>query len=212
MNLEEMRKKTIEYLEKTYKKKGFQDLLWNSKQSMLERYKAIIAMVDLRQQVVLDVGCGYCDFYDFLESVGIKVREYVGVDLHPEIVKEARRRHPHLVVKQADFLEVEVEPDNFDYCIGCGIVTFAIDCWEERTERMMRRMFESARKGIIVDFLKDREGGHLYMGHIPPKDPKSYYCKMSEALKIAEKIAPYVNLKNDYRFNSFCLTLLKYEN
>lgn len=205
MNLEEMRKKTIEYLEKTYGKEGFQDLLWNSKQSMLERYMAIVKMVDLRGKVVLDVGCGYCDFYDFLKAVNIEVREYVGVDLHPEIVKEAKRRHSHLVVRQADFLETEIEPDNFDYCIGCGIVTFAIDCWKERTTKIMKKMFEAAREGIVIDFLKDREGG-------PPKEPKSYYCKMSEALKIAEKIAPYVNLKNDYRFNSFCLTLLKYEN
>lgn len=205
MSLKIMKKKTIEYLEKTYKKKGFQDLLWNSKRSMLERYKAIVAMVDLRGKVVLDVGCGYCDFYDFLKSASIEVREYVGVDLHPEIIKEARRRHPHLVVKQADFLEAEIEPNNFDYCIGCGIVTFAIDCWKVRTTKIMEKMFEAAREGIVIDFLKDREGG-------PPKDPKSYYCKMSEALKIAEKIAPYVNLKNDYRFNSFCLTLLRYEN
>lgn len=203
MNLEEMRKKTIEYLEKTYGKEGFQDLLWNSKQSMLERYMAVVKMVDLRNKVILDVGCGYCDFYDFLKSAGIEVREYVGVDLHPEIVKEAKRRHPHLVVRQADFLEAEIEPDNFDYCIGCGIVTFAIDCWKVRTMKIMEKMFKVAREGVIIDFLKDREGG-------PSKDPKSYYCKMSEALKIAEKIAPYVNLKNDYRFNSFCLTLLKY--
>lgn len=206
MRIETIKKKTIEYLEKTYMRDGpFPKLLWNSKRSMIGRYNAITSMVDFKDKELLDVGCGFCDFYDYLLKHGVKLKSYRGIDLHLEVVREARARHPSLDIEWGDILAKKIEEDSFDYCVGCGIVTFAIDCWKARTTKIMKEMFRIARLGVVIDFLKDRKEG-------PPKDPKSYYCKMSEALKIAEKIAPYVNLKNDYRFNSFCLTLLKYEN
>jgi len=205
MQIEEMQKRTKKYLEEIYFKDGkVPKLLWNSKRAMEIAYKAILDMLNLKGKCVLDVGCGYCDFYYFLEKKGIILKKYVGIDLHPQIVEVDKKQFPDLDVRDGDILNYKFEEDLFDFSIGCGILTFKIDDWEKRTEKILRKMFEVSKQGVIVNFLKDREEG-------PPKHPLSYYCKIVDAIKIVERITPYFNVKNDYRFNNFTILLLKKE-
>lgn len=205
MRIKKMQKKTMEYLEETYfKDDKVPKLLWNSKKSVEIIYKTILDITTLKGKRILDVGCGYCDFYYFLKKKGIILKKYVGIDLHPQIVEVAKKRFPKLDIRCNDILDCEFEKDSFDFSIGCGILTFKIDDWKKRTEKILRKMFEVSKQGVIVNFLKDREEG-------PPKHPLSYYCKIIDAIKIVEKITPYFNIKNDYRFNNFSIILLKKE-
>lgn len=203
MRIEEMQKKTIKYLEEVYfKNSKMPKLLWNSKKSMEVEYKAISDMANLKGKSVLDVGCGYCDFYYFLKKKGIILKKYVGIDLHPQIVEVDKKQFPDLDIRCGDILNYKFKKESFDFSVGCGILTFKIDDWEKRTEKVLRRMFEISKQGVIINFLKDREEG-------PPKHPLSYYCKIIDTIKIVEKITPYFNVKNDYRFNNFSVILLK---
>lgn len=203
MQIEEMQKKTIKYLEEVYFKNGkIPKLLWNSKKSMEVEYEAISNMFNLKGKSVLDVGCGYCDFYYFLKKKGIILKKYVGIDLHPQIVEVDKKQFSNLDVRYGDILNYKFEKELFDFSIGCGILTFKIEGWKNRTEKILRKMFKVSKQGVIVNFLKDREEG-------PPKHPLSYYCKITDAIKIVEKITPYFNVKNDYRFNNFSIILLK---
>ena len=220
MELEEIQKRTIAYLESQYFKteEEMPEQLWGSCEARLTKYKEIVSMADFNDSSLLDVGCGYCDFYEFLTKYKqISLRSYRGIDLHEKVVREAQKKHPELnndtmLVQCEDILTFDMSEDSFDYCVGVGIFPFEIEEWTQRTEKMLRKMFKLAKKGVIVDFLKDREKRQKLNGHIlPPKNLRSHYCKMSEAVRIAEKIAPYVNLKNDRRFNSFCLGLFKKE-
>src|SRR5688572_270423 len=54
---------------------------------------------------VLDVGCGFGDFYRWLRDQGVNVR-YTGVDINPALVEIAGRTHP-----DARFLVADLQVD-----------------------------------------------------------------------------------------------------
>jgi SAM-dependent methyltransferase len=66
---------------------------WSSPASQQARFRVLLQNVDLREKSLLDVGCGLGDLYAMLQQSPAGV-EYTGVDIIPQMVQEARRRHP----------------------------------------------------------------------------------------------------------------------
>src|SRR5579864_4289295 len=66
---------------------------WYGARTQERRFSVLAEVSDLREGSVLDVGCGLGDFYSFLHARG-GAGDYIGVDLTPEMVENARRRHP----------------------------------------------------------------------------------------------------------------------
>jgi SAM-dependent methyltransferase len=53
----------------------------------------------------LDVGCGYGALVPSLRKAGLGVEQIVGVDLSPEMIRNAREQHPGVDFVAADFLK-----------------------------------------------------------------------------------------------------------
>ena len=94
-------------------------------------------------QRVLELGCGTGDLLAALEP-----SRGVGVDMSPEAVATARRRHPELIFVEADVHELAVEED-FDYVVLSDLVN---DLWDVQT--VFERVAASARPKtrIVLNF------------------------------------------------------------
>ena len=96
-------------------------LHWGSKKRQEIPFKAIINEVDLKNQTLLDVGCGFGDFYYFLKNRGILVKNYLGIDISEEIIKIGRNTYPEinkkLIVKD---LLTEKFDKKFDFVVLSG--------------------------------------------------------------------------------------------
>ena len=57
---------------------------YRDKESHWNRYK-MLASVSSKMSSVLDIGCGFADFYHFLRSRGFN-GQYLGIDIVPEFV------------------------------------------------------------------------------------------------------------------------------
>src|SRR5262245_58725269 len=69
---------------------------WNSPESHALRHEQFLPVIPAGEHVsVLDYGCGYGAFGEFLAAAGRDVR-YTGYDVAPEMVAAARERHPGL--------------------------------------------------------------------------------------------------------------------
>jgi ubiquinone/menaquinone biosynthesis C-methylase UbiE len=92
---------------------------------------------------VLELGCGRGNLLASLEpSYG------VGVDFSPEMVQQARQRHPNLTFVEADALELPVE-EKFDFVILSDLVN---DVWD--VQRVFERMRQvcTPNTRIILNF------------------------------------------------------------
>lgn len=148
---------------------------------------------------VLDVGCGFADYFAFLRDAGIAV-EYTGVDLVSELVERAKADHPGLEVSVRDLQRQPFPDASFDYvvCSQTFNLRFGDEDNTELVQDMLRRMFASARRGVAIDFVTDwvdfREDYLVY------RNPEAMF-------RFAKSLTRRVVLRHDYPLFEFCLYL-----
>lgn len=89
---------------------------------------------------ILDVGCGYGSLIDFLPPhLG-----YVGVDLVPEFVSEARRRYPGRTFVHGDVKDVE--STQFDVVVLAGVLSSVPD-----PKQVLSDALQMAQNQVVFD-------------------------------------------------------------
>jgi Methyltransferase domain len=104
---------------------------------------------------ILDVGCGFGDLLDFLRARGWQGR-YTGIDLVPELVDEARRRHEG--DRAATFACTEIAATGGQETPAMAV---AIGIFNHRLHRdnmefvrgMIAAMWASSTEVVVCDFL-----------------------------------------------------------
>ena len=169
--------------------------LWNSQKSQEDRFRILAEIGSLHGSRVLDVGCGFGDFYGFLKAKGIMV-EYTGIDMQPGILEEAKRRYTGVKFERVDLLEF-AGSEPFDYVFASGIFGLKMTDQYAYLKSMMVRLLSLAQKGLAVNFLSGYTTGE--------KDPDSFYAEPSDLLALALSMTRRVILRHDYRDNDCTL-------
>lgn len=79
--MNKFRGRIIKYFDEQYLKGGIGEevpKLWPSKEYQLLRFRILIEIDDLNGKTILDVGCGFGEFYYFLNNNDVKLKDYVG--------------------------------------------------------------------------------------------------------------------------------------
>lgn len=114
----------------------------------------VCELADIRDgDSVLDVGCGLGALAGYLERIGRRV-EYVGVDITPKMVDDARSRHPNAVFEVRDILAA-APARTFDVVVCSGTLNYRIDDHARWTANMLSRMYELANRVLVVNFLNN---------------------------------------------------------
>jgi SAM-dependent methyltransferase len=102
---------------------------------------------------LLDAGCGLADLRPFLESRGQRVR-YVGADLTPAILKEARRRQPDADLVLTDlFAAPPFFPETFDVVFASGIFNLNLGNNDAFVQRAVPALARLAAGCVVANFL-----------------------------------------------------------
>jgi ubiquinone/menaquinone biosynthesis C-methylase UbiE len=146
---------------------------------------------------VLDVGCGFGDYFGFLSEHGVTV-DYLGVDINPKLLDIARRKYPTAKFLQADILTDEITVA--DYVVASGTVNLALRSADnyEYVDRMLRRAFSLARRGVAMDF---------HTSYVDFRVDDIFYYEPEKVFAAAKAITKRVQLRHDYPLFEFCLYL-----
>ena len=160
----------------------------------------------LRQFSLLDVGCGLGHLREFLKGMPA---EYRGVDLMANEYREAiLLRDPQADTSwlhHTDLDSMEMAEWQSDFTVGVG--TFACP-WETRDAdlpRLMQKMWELSRVGMIVFMLSSLA---------PPKLKAKIEVAIDDPcmwLRWAAERAPRVILRHDYLPHDFALCMVRTE-
>ncbi|MFT3882729.1 MAG: methyltransferase domain-containing protein [Gemmatales bacterium] len=167
----------------------------------LERFTAATQLVSINKLTsVLDVGCGFGDFYEFLKANDFQ-GEYHGIDFVPDLVEIARQRHPQAKFIVGDFA-LHSFNQQFDLVTASGIFNARLKGEEQResTFTTIRKMASLARAVTSVDFLStqaDRRREDLY------------YSDPADLLEFAKTLTKRTALLQHYLPFEFCLYLFK---
>lgn len=154
---------------------------------------------DLDGASVLDIGCGFGDFFDFLSVRGDRVR-YTGCDLSPDVLAIARQRHPELTLECRNVLEQPYPSRAFDYVCMSGLFNHRIEDNEGFRRAMTAAAFDVCRRGMAAN---------MTTTVVDYEDPQLYYFRpgdvVSEALRLTRRVA----LRHDYRLYEFTIFLYR---
>ena len=172
---------------------------YGSARSLLAKFKALAEICSLKGKRVLDVGCGFADYADYLAKIHGNVA-YHGVDLTPRMIAEARRLRPHLSLRQMNVMEED--PGRFDVVTANGIFYLfgPGSTSRRRMENLIARLYELADEAAAFSSLSTwaaRQEAH------------EFYADPLETVRFCRTLTPWVTLRHDYLPHDFTIYLYK---
>jgi SAM-dependent methyltransferase len=179
---------------------------WGSEECQNLRFQKLTSVIGDRTIPVRinDYGCGYGAHLQFLESIGIRVKEYNGYDLSEPMLESARQN----LLSFKGALGLHQTPDisttaDYSFVSGTFNVCFETDddAWKRFIITKLDELNHYSSKGFSFNLLStfvDWQEDHLYYG-----DPTFWFehCK--------KKYSRYVSLLHDYQLFEWTIIVKK---
>jgi SAM-dependent methyltransferase len=179
---------------------------WNSDESQVLRFEQFMRIVDPdRRPSVLDWGCGYGAFAEYLERRGVPAR-YVGYDVAPEMIAVARARFGGS--DDRTFTDDRGTLTLADITVASGIFNVLADtprdAWQEYTLDTIRDLAALTRRGLAFNMLTSYSDPERMQDRLFYGDPGFYFdwCKRN--------LSRHVALLHDYGLYEFTI-LVRFE-
>ena len=193
---------TTRWYEDKVRRYGFdhRGLGFRTKSSQDKRFEALLELGDFDGARILDVGCGFGDFLEFLQERHIHP-VYTGIDVCKPMIERCRERFEDddAIFRVADVLEFEAT-ENFDYVVASGLFGLDAEGAHERIRPTLDRMFAWSSVGTAANFLSTRS---------PQPVEGRIYVDPSKALDAGLSLTPAARVNHAYLPNDFTLYLYK---
>lgn len=167
------------------------------------RFRELTNLWNLENKSILDVGCGFGDFINYLEFEGIKSFKYEGIDIVDEFIEIGKKNHQHENIKfrVGNLLSMEFH-EIFDFGIASGTFNSKIDGINgyDYIESNLRKMFKNCKIGIAANFLTDR---------VDYKYDHNFNSSAEKILSIAYGLSRRIILRNEYFPYEFSIIIYK---
>lgn len=192
----------VERYSRRYQDMGYhvRTLGWGNLEQQRYRFGQTLAFgLDLAGTEVVDFGCGFGDYYDFLREAGVPLKSYLGLDINPDLLTEARQRHmddPRTAFAAMDLTEGQDSGAVGDVGVMLGVLNLNLgDDYDNEaySRQLVDRAFSLVRHALVVDFLSARLSPDY------PREDFVYYHEPTRLLDFALSLTPDVTLKHDYQ-------------
>ena len=111
---------------------------------------------DLSTYSIADAGCGFGDFYHFLQNNKTLPKKYVGIDAIDEMCRITQKRTQQSVV-HANILKDELPPSDYYVCSGAMNLLTKFE-----TTLFIRKCFHASSKGFLFNVLHGDHQSNTY--------------------------------------------------
>jgi len=201
----EIEKKTIEEVDNKLIKRYSDRLIqfgveprtlgWDNKTNQHVRFSTAYQTMDFREKSILDIGCGFADFYEFLRSnIKINLPMYTGIDINPDLINICTAKYPECTFMKTNILLEPLIGEQWDIVTMFGLLNFRFTEFDNITyaKKMIEKAFSLCRHALVVDMLS------IYSEPSYPKEDFVFYYDPTEMIKFAFELTPYVTVKHDY--------------
>ncbi|NOQ30825.1 MAG: methyltransferase domain-containing protein [Helicobacteraceae bacterium] len=155
---------------------------WNSLHSQHTRFRVLLKLLnrDLSQDAIVDAGCGLADLLTYLNTERIRVKKYIGLDLHRDMIMQARELHNNQEILQLDILNESLPTAEWYFCSGAmNVLT------RDETHKFITKCFNSSSKGFVFNILKGRDQSLVY-NYFLPQEIKKLSLELGAKVKFVE--------------------------
>lgn len=167
---------------------------WGSREQQAYRFDRLLDCADFAGRTVLDVGCGFGDLLAHLQQRKIEIAGYVGIDVNPDLIGEAKRRFPDATFECRGLLELTGDEFASDLVVMLGLLNFKQTRMDNPlyARTMLAKAYGLCREACIADFLSDRLAPDY------PQEDLVYYYDPCRVLADALELSAHASLKHDY--------------
>lgn len=195
-----LRNKTNERYSSRYKKTNnkIKALGWGSLEHQEERFKQILRLLPKNIEALIDIGCGFGDFYEYIFKSKTIINRYIGWDINEDFIKYAKNKYKNkknVKFYNKDILDVKLRKPVAKHGILIGMLNFN---WKGNVDNLklnrtvISKAFSIIEESLIVDFIS------IYRSKKYPKEDQIFYNDPSEILKYCLSITSNVQLIHDY--------------
>jgi SAM-dependent methyltransferase len=176
---------------------------WNGEESQTQRHRQFLGLLDDdRRASVIDLGCGYGDFFRFLRHHSF-TGTYLGYDIAPEMIAAARRLHGDS--GDRIWRVGAIPQENADYAIASGIFNVkgdvATETWHEYLRETIKVLARASRRGFAFNVLTMSSDPAL-------RRPDLYYADPVEMMRYCQaRFGRSVALLQDYGLWEFTIVV-----
>ncbi len=148
---------------------------------------------------ILDLGCGFGDFFKYLKAEGINT-DYTGIDINPSLIDHAIKLYPDAKFKVMD-IQLE-DPGQYDYIVSTSCFNLKLlnkNNYDFITD-LLKRVHGFATKGVAMDFMTSYVD---FKGN--PEE--AFYYSPEKIFEIGKSITKRVAIRHDYPLFEFCVYL-----
>jgi SAM-dependent methyltransferase len=177
--------------------------LWGSKKSQYVRFNKLLDLFLTKASFsVLDIGCGLCDFYEYIQQKGFSNFNYTGIEINKVFYLEAKKRYPSLDIRNGSFNQLK-KTENWDYVIASGI--FNLGDSQSETMELFFNQFGNIYSQIKIGF-----GVNFLSAYHEKQDNISvYHCPTTLFLRCMQEFSKHVVLDHSYLPNDFTILVYK---
>ncbi|HXG54325.1 MAG TPA: methyltransferase domain-containing protein [Vicinamibacterales bacterium] len=177
-----------------------QALGWRDETQQELRFKVMAdGLTHLEGASVLDIGCGFGDFFGYLRGRGHALR-YVGCDLSPDVLEVARGRHPGVTFEVRDVLAQPFPAGSFDYVCMSGIFNHRLSDNEGFLRQMLGTAFATCAAGAAAN---------MTTSYVDYEDPHLYYFSPEDVFRHCQTLTRRVALRHEYPLYEFTVFLYR---
>lgn len=168
-----------------------QGVHWNSKYTQYKRFEIITKFLkkDIKTSSVVDVGCGFGEYYNYLEKNHKKPKSFVGLDCEKKMVDISQKRFPNIEFYQKDILIDKLPMADYYTCSGAmNILSY------DEVVIFIQKCFDASNKGFVFNFLKNLSFNNI---------------KQYEILEICKQHTANIKIKENYLDNDFTIFMVK---
>lgn len=188
-----------------YRKHGVspKSLGWWNKTSVEKRFTAIVKELDFEWYSILDVGCGFGDFYSALAMRFDKFK-YTGVDIVSDFVAVARKKHnlKNIEFECMNFFETDSRM-RYDVVVCSGVLNSALTDPNRFRKEAIAKLYKVAKKALVFNMA----------GAFPQPENKGksaiYYSDSLEVLKYCYSLTNKVTYNCAYLPKDFTIAMYK---
>lgn len=166
---------------------------WDTRENQRLRFESALALVNPRGKAVLDVGCGFADLLTLLESTDRAPKSYLGVDINPDLLAVAAKKHPKAAFEARNLFDAPYAKPVADVAFMSGVLNLklASPTNAEFTRTMIRHAFGAVREALAVDMLS------AWRDPAYPAEDFVFYHDPLEMLAFAKELTPHAALRAD---------------
>jgi SAM-dependent methyltransferase len=166
--------------------------------SQQKKFEILSQVMSLRGKRVLDVGCGFADFADFLAYKHGDLH-YEGVDITPEMVIQARRLHPNLNLRVLDIMSDD-PGGPYDLVTSNGIFYLLRTNAESYMYALIRRMYDLSQHAVAFNSLS------LWADY---QEPGEFYADPIKTLAFCRTLSRRITFRHEYMSRDFTIYMYR---